>query len=200
MEVVLIIVLRVFIATIAVCLSTALLAMLCFFPYPTTIVIPDAYLVLGCAPKKDGSISNMMKSRVDEAISQYHFRKRPILFTGWANRHPHSEARVMADYAISKGIPKHHILLEEQARSTYENFKYSLPLLRQHNLVSVCVVTNHFHMRRAGFFARKFHLEHMVAAASLQGYLPSAEIMGLSAAEYFLRLKCLYYEWKLSKS
>lgn len=197
MEPFVVILLRILVVLILMLITIPALATLCFFPYPKKILNPDVYLILGCASKKDGTLSKMMQSRVDEAISQYQFRKRPLLFTGWANKKTQSEAKLMAEYAISKGIPAHHILLEEQARSTFENFRNVLPILKEYGFTDICVITNHFHMRRAYFFARKFQLTCMPAPASLEGYLPAWNRFLLAVTETVLRLKCLYYEWKL---
>ncbi len=197
MEPFVVILLRILVVLILMLITIPALATLCFFPYPKKILNPDVYLILGCAPQKDGTLSNMMQSRVDEAISQYRFRKRPLLFTGWANKHTRSEASLMAEYAANKGIPVHHILLEEHARSTFENFQNVLPILKERGFTDICVITNRFHMRRAYFFARKFHLTSMAASASLKNYLPAWHIFLLLTTETVLRLKCLYYEWKL---
>ena len=197
MEPFVVILLRILVVLILMLITIPALATLCFFPYPNKILNPDVYLILGCAPKKDGSLSKMMQSRVDEAISQYQFRKRPLLFTGWANKHARSEASLMAEYAVNKGVPLHHILLEEQARSTFENFRNVLPIIKEHGFTDICMITNHFHMRRAYFFARKFHLASMAAPASLADYLPVWNTFLLAVTETVLRLKCLYYEWKL---
>jgi len=62
-----------------------------------------------------------------------------------------SEAKAMADYVIkSLGIDRKHVVLDQKAMTTVENFQCSLPLIRakkQHQQVSV--VTSDFHVDRA---------------------------------------------------
>lgn len=165
-----------------------------FFPKNDKAIHFDAYLVLGAAPTKEGTLSRMMKSRVEEAVSQYQFCRRPIVFTGGIPYSTQSEASIMAVYAAEKGIPKEHILLEEKARNTFENFKYSIPILTKHDFTRICIITNTFHLRRAMFFARKFSLTHMAIGASLKPYFHLPYRLFLIIFESTVRVKCLFYE------
>ncbi len=61
------------------------------------------------------------------------------------------EAVKMQNYLVEKGIPKKDILLEDKARSTFENIKYSLELIKEKcNLekMKLALITSDFHLRR----------------------------------------------------
>lgn len=55
----------------------------------------------------------------------------------------------MKRQAMYLGIPAAAILLEDRSKSTYENAKFSLPILKNKGIHSIIVVSSPFHMRRA---------------------------------------------------
>jgi uncharacterized SAM-binding protein YcdF (DUF218 family) len=68
--------------------------------------------------------------------------------TGAVTKGRRSEAEVMADYARDMpGVPAQQIMLEEQARSTWDNIKYSLPLAEQYTAIKIA--SDPFHVRKA---------------------------------------------------
>lgn len=75
-----------------------------------------------------------------------------------------TEAQVMANYLQQKyGLPKQHMLLENQSTSTELNFKNSAVLLAQHQVTKdmpIAIVTSDFHTIRAQAIARKQHYTH----------------------------------------
>jgi uncharacterized SAM-binding protein YcdF (DUF218 family) len=60
-----------------------------------------------------------------------------------------SETRVLARQMIAWGADPSRILLEEEARNTYENALYSQRIARERGFGKVLVVTSAFHMKRA---------------------------------------------------
>lgn len=188
------IIFRSLICMITIIVLLPILITFIFFPKPTKAIHFDVYLVLGAAPTKDGKLSRMMKSRMDEAISQYQFCRRPLIITGGTPYSTTSEARIMADYAIQQGIASSDILLEDQANSTFENFRYAKYIMHQHEWNRCCIITNAFHVRRAAFFARKFDFTFMCIPVSLRGYFGFPYQLALYVFESFLRIKCMAYE------
>lgn len=87
----------------------------------------DAILVFGRGVYKDGSTSESAKSTVEEAVKLYDSgQSDKIIFSGkWTYTldyiPPNTEARAMADHAITLGLPKKAILLEEEAYTTVTN-------------------------------------------------------------------------------
>jgi len=55
----------------------------------------------------------------------------------------------MRKQANHLGVPSYVIILEDQSRSTLENAKYSLPLLKKAGAKSIILVTSPVHTRRA---------------------------------------------------
>ena len=47
------------------------------------------------------------------------------------------------------GVPENAIIVEERSISTFENAKFSIPILRQRGVKSVIIVTSWYHSRRA---------------------------------------------------
>jgi uncharacterized SAM-binding protein YcdF (DUF218 family) len=64
-------------------------------------------------------------------------------------------APLMAAEAQRLGVPAEHILIEPAATSTAENARYSQPLLAQHRIRKVLIVSSPLHLRRMGLSARK---------------------------------------------
>ena len=110
------------------------------------------YLVVDMPPQKSDVIvvlSGAGGPRTQHAVSLYHQGVAPILLmTGGASYHV-SEAHFMKDYAVSLGVPSENIMLEPRARSTYENVRFSLSILKEQNLRDVVVVTSKYHTRRS---------------------------------------------------
>ena len=65
-----------------------------------------------------------------------------------------SEARCMAQWLLEHNVPPERILLEEQAKTTEENVRYSKELLAEYGVAdgaAVAVVTSDYHLCRAGW-------------------------------------------------
>ncbi|MEE3481155.1 MAG: YdcF family protein [Lachnospiraceae bacterium] len=115
----------------------------------------DAVIVLGAQVRKSGP-STILKYRLDAAVSYLEENPDAVCIVSGAQgrSEPFTEARGMADYLQSQGIPEDHIILEEKAETSAENLKYSRELLPAEDS-SVVLVTNNFHMYRALAIARK---------------------------------------------
>ena len=61
------------------------------------------------------------------------------------NNEHDSEARVMGDYILNKGLESNRLILEEDASTTYENFLYSSKYMDIENN-NIGIVTNNFHI------------------------------------------------------
>ena len=61
----------------------------------------------------------------------------------------------MANYLIEKGIPEKNLILESNATSTYENFKFSKEILDSLEVKNIGVISSSFHLYRAKFIAKK---------------------------------------------
>jgi uncharacterized SAM-binding protein YcdF (DUF218 family) len=67
-----------------------------------------------------------------------------------------TEGQVMSDYLRAKGLDNARITLEEKSTSTFENFKFSLPIMQAQGFFltdTLLVVTSDFHTLRARYIA-----------------------------------------------
>ena len=126
-------------------------------PKPQSDRVYDVAIVLGSPTEENGSLSRVQKTRMDAAITLYKEKRvRCILISGGSVRNTYTEADIMAAYAIRCSIPSAALLLERQAKNTYENLLYAKTLCDAHAWKHVIVVTSCFHVRRASYMVRKF--------------------------------------------
>ncbi|MFF5995477.1 YdcF family protein [Lysinibacillus sp. KU-BSD001] len=102
----------------------------------------DTYIiVLGTKLNKDGTPSTMLKNRLDAALS-YKGRDIKYIVSGAG------EAEAMGNYLIQHGINENNILVEKQARNTYENILNSIKLIPK-SITSFTIISSDFHIYRA---------------------------------------------------
>ncbi len=135
----------------------------------------DALIVLGAAVQGD-RVSSILAARLNEAAD--YAAENPdaliIVSGGQGPQENLTEAAAMETYLIAKGIPQERIIKEEQATSTFENFKYSKEILDSKFGAAAAdsaydsesapgytcaYVTNEFHCYRAGKIAGQAGLD-----------------------------------------
>ncbi|MFY0519169.1 YdcF family protein [Lysinibacillus sp. UGB7] len=123
-------------------------------------------IVLGAKVKPDGVPSLSLKNRLEESIE--YLTKYPhvkvIVSGGQGSDEDRTEASVMLDYLVKRGIPAERILLEDQSTSTYENLLFSRELLPE-GTKHITIVSNDFHLQRAKYLAKSLGFEVDVVAA-----------------------------------
>ncbi len=151
----------------------------------------DAIVVLGAGLHGE-RVSQTLSFRLDEAKKYYEENNRPIiLVTG--SQGPQelvTEASAMKKYLLAKGIPEDHILTEEEAHNTRQNFIFSKKILDQHfqnQEYKIVYVTNYFHTFRAGLLAKKAGFQGQGAGAKVTTFL----LPNFYIREYFSVLKYL---------
>ncbi|MGE2719253.1 YdcF family protein [Mycolicibacterium celeriflavum] len=70
-----------------------------------------------------------------------------------------SEAEAGRNWLIAAGIPADRLLVETQSRTTRQNFAFTRPLLAEHGIRRVLVVSDPLHMRRATHIANDLGLD-----------------------------------------
>jgi uncharacterized SAM-binding protein YcdF (DUF218 family) len=111
------------------------------------LVKADAIVVLG------GSANG---ERVVEAVKLYRAGYAPyLLMSGGPLAWKLTDAEWMKKQAEESGVPAGRILLQDRSRSTLEDGKFSLPIVKQHGFRSIILVTSPQHTRRAGRVFRK---------------------------------------------
>jgi uncharacterized SAM-binding protein YcdF (DUF218 family) len=125
----------------------------------TTIADADAALVLGAAVIGDVP-SRVFEERLRHAAALHRAgRVEHIVLTG--GRSPEdelAEAQAGRRWLVADGIPESAILVEDQSRTTLENFVLSAPLLEENGIETVLVVSDPIHMRRAMEIAERIDL------------------------------------------
>lgn len=126
----------------------------------------DYIIILGCMIKKDGSLTPLLKSRVDRAIEFSNMQKsitgKNIIFVpsgGKGNNEIIAEGVAIKNYLLKQGISKDNIIVEDKSKNTYENIKFSSELIKKHNNnPNIAFSTTNFHVFRAGIIATKQNL------------------------------------------
>lgn len=128
----------------------------------------DYVIILGAGLIGGEKISRLLSQRLDKAIEVW--RKDPtppvmIPSGGQGTDESLPEARAMAAYLVSHGIPEEKILAEPRSRTTSENLKFSRELIRSdisgNNPMQVsgspyvAIVTSNYHVYRALRYARR---------------------------------------------
>ncbi len=98
--------------------------------------------------------SLMLQYRLDAAFRYWQTNPNSIIITtgGKTVGLPQSEAEVMAQYLIKRGVPKCAILREENSTRTAHQFTGAMTLRDIHNVV---IVTNDFHLPRSIMLAQR---------------------------------------------
>lgn len=114
----------------------------------------DAAVVLGAAAW-DKRPSPVFQERINHAIALYQsHRVEKLVFTGGTPKQGFmTEAQVGRRYAIKQGVPARDILFENTSRDTYQNLVNIKPLLREHDIQSVIIVSDPYHLARAAAIA-----------------------------------------------
>ena len=100
-----------------------------------------------------------------------------------------SEAVVIREKLIERGISAERILLESRSKSTEENLRYSAELLKEHGLSShVAIVTDEYHQLRASWLAKQKSLTSYAVSANSPRIILSAmytrELLALTATMF----------------
>ncbi|GMK46058.1 hypothetical protein PghCCS26_31860 [Paenibacillus glycanilyticus] len=127
----------------------------------------DAAIVLGASLWSDKP-SPALKERLDFADKLYKDGKvKMLILSGGLDRNGSklTEAQGMRVYLLAKGIPEDKMLLDNAARSTYENLLNSKVIAAEHGLNKLLIVTHDYHAPRALEMARYLDYENVQAAA-----------------------------------
>lgn len=121
----------------------------------------DYIIILGCAIRKNGTLTPLLKSRVDRALWFADWQKRDtgrdVIFVpsgGKGSDEIMSEAAAMRNYLLEKGVDDDHILVEDKSTTTRENMIFSRKLIRERDEKGkVIFATNRYHVLRSGYIA-----------------------------------------------
>lgn len=125
----------------------------------------DYMLILGCAIKKDGTPTPLLKARADKAVEFSRRQKdetgKDLKFVpsgGKGEDEVISEAESISNYLAGLGIPSDRILLEDKSRNTEENIRNSMALIKEDfdgSDPKVGFSTTNYHVFRSGMIASR---------------------------------------------
>ena len=125
----------------------------------------DYIIIFGCQIRKDGTLTPLLKGRVDRAIK---FRNEQLTQTGKdlifipsggkGEDEIISEAQAMKNYLIECGINEKNILIEDKSKKTYENIIFSCRKINQTGS-NICFCTTNYHVLRAGLISTELGLK-----------------------------------------
>ena len=146
-------------------------------------------VVLGCKVNGEKP-SRMLRERLDAALE--YLKENPnamcVVSGGQGKDEDISEAECMFRYLTEKGIEPERIYKEDKSTSTEENMKFSLEVIKDNKLdEDVVIVTNEFHLYRAGFTAEECGL--------IYGTKPAETEIWLLATYYVRELYAILAEW-----
>lgn len=142
----------------------------------------DYLIVLGAGLLNGDQVSPLLASRINRAIQFANKQvtkgqKMPkiIMSGGQGGDETVPEAQAMANYAMSRGINKEDLLLEDKSKNTYQNMMFSKE-----------VATKDFGSDnfRAKFFSNNYHIFRAALYAKLAGL--NANGVGCYTRPYFL--------------
>lgn len=129
----------------------------------------DAVLVLGAGVYRDGSLSPMLKIRLDTTIDVYESKAVDYVFvTGDHRALEYDEVDHMIDYLVENGIPKEKILFDYNGYSTYESIYRAA---YKYDIKSAVIVTQKYHLYRALFIGKQVGMEVSGVDAVYKGSL-----------------------------
>ena len=101
-----------------------------------------------------------------------------IIFSGYGSGGDNAE--FLSRIALHYHIPKQAIIIEPNARTTYENFFFSKPLILKHGFKSIMIVTSPYHQLRAYLVAKKLFKDTGVMIYNCASHAPQSSTGGLN--------------------
>lgn len=123
----------------------------------TNIKDADAILILGCEVKPDGSLSLMLKDRLDKGIELYkNGVATKVIVSGDHGRDDYDEVNAMKKYMIQNEVPSEDIFMDHAGFNTYDS------MYRAKNIFNVnkcVVVTQKYHLYRSIYIGNALEME-----------------------------------------
>lgn len=119
----------------------------------------DAIVVPGY-PHTKGELNTVLKMRLKWGVYLYkNAYCKNIIFSGSAVHSPYVEAKIMAMYAASCGVPDSNIFIEDKAEHTTENIYYANKIAKQKGWNKIALATDPAQASFMKPFRRKFKIK-----------------------------------------
>ena len=117
----------------------------------------DCIIVLGCQVKEDGTLSHMLRDRVEQGLTLYRQGAAPkLLMSGDHGTAGYDEVNAMKGYAVDAGVPSEDVFMDHAGFSTYETVYRAKEIFEADKVV---IVTQEYHLYRALYIAEKLGIE-----------------------------------------
>ena len=159
---------------------------------PERIPSVRAAIVFGAFVRTDGSLTPILRDRVEGAVELYRLGKvEKILMSGDNSRPDYNEVTAMKDYAVSKGVPESSVALDYAGFSTYETCYRAKEVF---GITQATLVTQRYHQYRAVYECRSLGIDaHGYSIPDFERY-PDLKV-AYSVREYAATLKAW---WEIS--
>lgn len=128
----------------------------------------DCIVVLGASVLPDGTPSNILRDRLDDAISLYFAGAAPkILMSGDNGTASYNEVQAMKAYAVEQGVPSEDIFCDHAGFSTYESMYRARYVFGAERIV---VATQTYHLYRALYAAQGLGMQAIGVPADYREY------------------------------
>lgn len=128
----------------------------------------DCILVLGARVWADGSLSPVLRDRVDAAVALYKEGCAPLLLmSGDHSSESYNEVEAMKDYAVEQGVPEENILMDHAGYSTYESMYRAKAV---YGMKSCIVSTQKYHLYRAVYIGSAMGMDTCGVTADQRQY------------------------------
>ena len=108
-----------------------------------------AIVTLGYALNPDGSMHKILEGRLETTLELAKADPEAlIIVTGGVPQNRKTEAKLMADWLVGRGISRDRLIEENYATSTVENALYSAYALARHDVARAILVSSASHVRR----------------------------------------------------
>lgn len=117
----------------------------------------DVGLVLGAGLRPDGTPSQYLQYRLDDALALYRAGKVKVLLVSGDNRTTtYDEPSSMRDYLVAHGVPAGKVVRDFAGQDTYDSCVRAARIFGVHR---VLVITQQYHLARAVFLCRQVGLD-----------------------------------------
>ena len=157
----------------------------------------DFVIVLGCKVRNDGTLTPILKARVDKAIEfakeQKEKANKNIIFIpsgGKGQDELISEAEAMKKYLIEKGIRKEDIIIENKSINTLQNMRFSKNIIDEINKNGKIIFsTTNYHVFRSGVIANNEGIDCEGIGSKTKWYFYTNALIREFAANLFSQRK-----------
>jgi SanA protein len=117
----------------------------------------DCALVLGAAVRDDGTPTDVLRDRLEEALVLYRTgRVKKLLVSGDHHTVGYDEANAMRLFLEEQGVPPEAVFMDHGGVDTYSSMWRARHVFGARRII---VVTQRFHLPRAVWVARSFGME-----------------------------------------